>query len=125
MASSVSAQTAPPRAEFDAHCARCHGGDGRGGPMGPSLAGGVASRSDEALAALVREGLPAKGMPPVTLSEAEWTNLRAFLRSLAPRDAVAPARTTVSLVDGTVIDATVLHDEGNELQVVDVDVVVR
>ncbi len=89
--------------------------------MGPSLAGGVASRSDDALAALVREGLPAKGMPPVALSEAEWTNLRAFLRSLSPRDAVAPARTSVTLVDGTVIDATVLHDEGNELQVVDDD----
>ena len=58
------AQTsAPGKVQFERLCARCHGADARGGEMGPGIVSRLALRTDDELAALVRDGLPAKGMP--------------------------------------------------------------
>src|SRR6185503_20459628 len=48
---------------FESACARCHGGDGNGGEKGPGIVARLSARDDEALAVLVRGGLPAAGMP--------------------------------------------------------------
>jgi len=50
---------------FAAHCATCHGLDGRGGEHAPAIVNTPAAqaRTDEALARTIRIGLPDKGMP--------------------------------------------------------------
>jgi cytochrome c oxidase cbb3-type subunit 3 len=65
------------------YCAGCHGTDGRGGAKGPSLAGeAAASRSDDELYAIVRNGTHG-GMPPFAqIGEANLTALIRFLRLL-------------------------------------------
>src|SRR5262245_66465615 len=65
-ASAILAQAPSPgvgRAAFERTCARCHGADGGGGEMGPGITARIPFRTDEQLATLVREGLPANGMP--------------------------------------------------------------
>lgn len=50
---------------FVAHCAPCHGLDGRGGEHAPAIVGTPAAqaRTDERLAGIIRSGIPDKGMP--------------------------------------------------------------
>jgi cytochrome c oxidase cbb3-type subunit III len=50
---------------FVAHCAPCHGLDGRGGEHAPAIVGTPAAqaRTDGALARTIRSGIPDKGMP--------------------------------------------------------------
>ena len=62
-------------------CARCHGLNGRGGVVGPSLAG----RDPRLIAAMARlgpEGMPA--FPTSTLSDSELAEIGAYLSSLKP-----------------------------------------
>jgi cytochrome c oxidase cbb3-type subunit III len=53
------------RRSFAARCAACHGLDGRGGEHAPAIVDTPAARtrSDEALARIIRSGIPDKGMP--------------------------------------------------------------
>ena len=63
--------------------------------MGPGIVERLPMRSDAELAALVRDGLPAKGMPGVALAGPELRQLLAFLRTLRapePDARAAPAR---------------------------------
>jgi cytochrome c oxidase cbb3-type subunit III len=50
---------------FVAHCAPCHGLDGRGGEHAPAIVGTPAAqaRTDARLAGIIRSGIPDKGMP--------------------------------------------------------------
>ena len=51
---------------FPANCGSCHGIDGRGGERAPDIATrrDVQKLSDDALAKIIREGIPGTGMPP-------------------------------------------------------------
>ena len=51
------------RRQYELVCSRCHGGDGNGGELGPGIVTRLFARDDEGLATLVRDGLPAAGMP--------------------------------------------------------------
>jgi mono/diheme cytochrome c family protein len=53
---------------FAARCSVCHGPDGRGSERGPSLANNrhVLARSPEELRDVIRDGIPAEGMPDST-----------------------------------------------------------
>jgi cytochrome c oxidase cbb3-type subunit III len=76
---------------FEALCSRCHGIDGTG-EEGPSLARPNLTRAsnDEALRAIIRDGLPDRGMPRVRRTTPEEADhLVAFVRSLG-RVAQAP-----------------------------------
>ncbi|MEO7190229.1 MAG: PQQ-binding-like beta-propeller repeat protein [Vicinamibacterales bacterium] len=89
-------QPSPGQRVFDARCASCHGGDARGGPMGPGIAALVSAYSDAQLATLVRTGLAA-GMPAATISDEDMAALATFLRTIqTPNPAAgqpqAPAR---------------------------------
>jgi putative heme-binding domain-containing protein len=69
---------------FEGMCARCHGFDGVGGE-GPNLNKPNLSRAadDESLRALIRDGLPSRGMPrPRRLSPNELQQLVSYLRSI-------------------------------------------
>lgn len=89
--SAVCALAQDGRELFVKHCAVCHG-DGRGSERGPNLVTNrrVRSRSIEDLRRVIREGMPATGMPAYTqLPDAEINALAAAVRSLS-----APAADT-------------------------------
>ncbi len=78
---------------FEGSCARCHGGDGAGGELGPSIVhpGGVGASAPETLRALVRAGIPEGGMPASTLEDGELDTLIGYVRSLVAAAADQPA----------------------------------
>src|SRR5690349_9769592 len=77
---------APGRQVFASRCAACHGTEGGGGELGPSIVARIPLRNDAELEAVVREGLSGAGMPAFpNLSKAETGDLVAFLRTLKPR----------------------------------------
>src|SRR5690348_17271096 len=112
-ASLLSAQdTGPGRLIFEARCARCHGGDGSGGEMGPAIRTRLAGRSDEQISKLIHEGSGA--MPPIKVVDAEMTPLLRFLRSLQPaKREVIPV--TAELVDGKTLQGELMGRGFNDL----------
>jgi alcohol dehydrogenase (cytochrome c) len=107
----------PGRKEFESRCARCHGGDGNGGEMGPSIAMRLPTFDDKQLAQLILGGIPAKGMPPNVVAEAELMTLVKFLRSIERRAADVPAvRMSVQTTDGRRLEGRVLGEGFDDLQ---------
>src|ERR1700721_709118 len=86
----ASAQSDPGRREYETRCARCHGADATGGEGGPNIQAQIAARNANELAAFLRVGRPASGMPAFDLPAQEMTNLVAHLRTLAPMSRNAP-----------------------------------
>src|ERR1700732_637854 len=72
-------------------CSRCHGVEGGGGE-GPNLNRPVLSHApdDQALAAVIRDGIPDRGMPKVRrFTDAELHAMVIYIRSLSQSSAVA------------------------------------
>ena len=73
------------RTNYDTNCSFCHGEDARGGAQGgPNLVrSGIVLRDQngELVAPIVRNGRLDQGMPKFTLSDAEISDLAAFLHS--------------------------------------------
>lgn len=72
-------------------CSRCHG-IGGGGGEGPNLNRPVLSHApdDQALAAVIRDGIPDRGMPKVRrFTDAELHAMVIYIRSLSQNTAVA------------------------------------
>ena len=110
------------RQVFVSRCAGCHGSDGNGGELGPGIATRVPLRSDQDLSALLRQGLPAAGMPAFgNLTESESGDLVRFLRSLTPRAGSGPERAKVTLVGGRSLEGLVLNRSSLDLQLLDDD----
>jgi PQQ-dependent dehydrogenase (methanol/ethanol family) len=65
-------------------CAGCHGADAHGSQQGPGLAGnpGVRRRSAQSLRNVILKGIPAAGMPPFPMPDADLDALLALLKSL-------------------------------------------
>jgi alcohol dehydrogenase (cytochrome c) len=106
------------RGVFASRCAACHGTEGGGGELGPSIVGRVPLRSDADLEAVIREGLPGAGMPSfANLSKTESANLVAFLRTLRPRAGTGPQRISVMLEGGSSLSGVVLNQSAGEMQV--------
>jgi len=68
---------------FNETCAHCHGGNGQGGQLAPSLLKRVAADKDAALISFLKTGNPVKGMPPAPVAESQMPDLVAYLRFLA------------------------------------------
>jgi alcohol dehydrogenase (cytochrome c) len=105
------------RTIFETRCSRCHGADGNGGELGPAIRGRLASRNDQQLRSLIREGLPAQGMPPVAVNDAEMGPLTTFLRGLqrqAPR--VEAVRATFHTTDGKSLEGEILNQGFDDVQ---------
>jgi putative heme-binding domain-containing protein len=63
-------------------CSRCHGAGGGGGE-GPSLTRLTRAHNDEELRAVIRDGIPARGMPRIRrFSDAELRDMVSFVDSL-------------------------------------------
>jgi alcohol dehydrogenase (cytochrome c) len=109
--------TDPGKIVFETRCAQCHGSDGNGAERGPAIRARLASRDNTQLADMIRAGLPAQGMPPVPVTEAEMPPLLRFLRTLQPRNRRAETvRLQVQTVDGKTLDGEVLNQGFDDLQ---------
>ena len=107
----------PGRAAFESRCARCHGGDGNGGEMGPPIAMRLPGLDDQQLAKLIHDGLPARGMPPSVITDAEVGDLIKFLRTIQRRAEAAPlVRMKLQTTDGKALDGHVLAEGFDDLQ---------
>jgi alcohol dehydrogenase (cytochrome c) len=108
----------PGRRVFASRCAACHGTDGTGGELGPSIIARIPRRTDTDLEAVIREGLSGAGMPSfANLTKTESTDLIAFLRTLRPRAGTDLQRTSVTLQDGSSLSGLVLNQSAGEMQV--------
>ena len=108
----------PGQTTFDTRCAPCHGANGNGGDTGPPIASRLSARDDAALAAFIRAGVPARGMPPHQIADPEMTDLLKYLRVLQRRAAEAPAprHIRVQTTDGRAIDGSVMAEGLDDLQ---------
>lgn len=102
------------RAIFEQRCAQCHGGDGNGGEMGP-IAVRLPVLSDTDITTLIREGRPARGMPPQVVPAADMAALLQHLRSIERREAPLPRR-IVRIDGGTTLEGEVLGEGVDDLQ---------
>ena len=108
----------PGRKAFESRCARCHGADGNGGEMGPTIVERLTARDDQSLRDLIRAGLPARGMPPAEVADAEMADLLKFLRSIERRpEAKKVVRTTATTTDGKALEGQLLGEGFADLQV--------
>lgn len=76
---------------FENRCAGCHGLDGRGGERAADIATRVATQrqSDEAIAHIIRAGIPSAGMPAFAmLDDSSLKALVAYLRFLQGRTGI-------------------------------------
>lgn len=76
---------------YQSQCAFCHGRDGEGG-RGPMLTRVVLRRApdDEALARVIRRGLPDAGMPGTTMSDREAVLVAAYVRQFGRKSSSPP-----------------------------------
>src|SRR4051794_17903306 len=72
------------RAQFTKTCSFCHGADATGGPEGPNLTLSTTVRHDvngNLIGTVIREGRPAKGMPPIPLQPDQIADVVAYLHA--------------------------------------------
>jgi len=84
---------------YGVHCAGCHGATGRGNAGAPDLIRSLVVLGDEKgilIAPILRNGLPDQGMPKPTLTEAEISDLVAWLHV---QTYAAGHRTTYAFLD--------------------------
>jgi len=81
--------------QYTSTCAGCHGLDGSGSAKGSAIARlpAVVARSDDELIAIVRSGVPGKGMPPMAALGED--NIRAVVRYLRTLQSAAVASGTI------------------------------
>ncbi len=118
LASSADAQTSDPgRLVYASRCAGCHGTNGSGGELGPSIVSRVPARTDEELTAVIRQGLPTAGMPASSnLADAEVRDVIRFLRTLRPQEGSGPVRMTIALTTGRTLEGLVLNQGDADMQ---------
>jgi cytochrome c oxidase cbb3-type subunit 3 len=89
------------RAQFAQSCGFCHGPNANGGTHGPSLIRSAVVRHDEngsSIGAVIRDGRPDQGMPPIPLSANQVSDIVAFVKS---RVAAADIRSANRGVQGS------------------------
>ena len=113
----VWAQEPPGKRIFEDRCGTCHGADGNGGEHAPAMVRALANLQDPQLTTLIREGLPARGMPAIEVSDTDLPPLIAFVRTLRPRGGFQPYRKSFVLAGGRSLDGTVLNEGSEDAQV--------
>jgi alcohol dehydrogenase (cytochrome c) len=117
-ASLAFAQSPDGRAAFQSRCSGCHGADGNGGEHAPSIRPFLATKNDDELKRVIREGVPRKGMPGFAqLADAEVNALAAFMRAMPRgRRRFAPVRMSVQLTDGAKLEGIAIGSTAREVQ---------
>ena len=85
--------------------------------MGPGITTRIPLRTDQELAALVRAGIPSKGMPGFHVADAELRQLVAYVRTLGSRHREAPARISVRTSDAATLSGFLLNHSADDMQV--------
>jgi alcohol dehydrogenase (cytochrome c) len=106
------------RTLFEKRCAECHGADGNGGEFASGILVRVSAANDAELSALIRSGIPGRGMPPFALSDIEMSALVTHLRTLRP---LRPAgselqRAKLRTTDGDTLEGVVTGEGIEDLQ---------
>lgn len=108
------------RREYETRCARCHGGNAGGGESGPAITAQIAASNDADLAAFLRQGRPASGMPAFDLTAAPMNGLIRYLRTLGdpiPRNTPPVAvRRKIQTADGQTLEGQALSEGISDLQ---------
>ncbi len=114
------AQPAEAQALFEAQCATCHGTDGRGAERGPDIvtSSRAAARPLDDTARIIRDGIPAGGMPPSSLGAEAIIVLARHVRSLAEsaRQPRTFARVRLRLHGGGSVEGLVQNESNFDLQ---------
>ena len=105
---------------YETRCVLCHAGDGGGTDRAPSIQAFVERHLPERIAAVIRDGVPNKGMPAFKLPDSELAPLVEYVRTLrAPADylgrggnAPRPRHDKLRLFDGRVLEGLVLNQSG-------------
>ena len=101
---------------FVSRCAGCHGTDGNGGELGPAITTRVPLRSDQDLMAVIRDGVPAAGMPSFAmLTPSESSDLVRYLHTLQPRNGPPPPRVSVT-INGRALAGIALNQTRSDMQ---------
>lgn len=112
------------KALFESSCAVCHGLDGGGGEHAPKIGGASAAKSkpDSALAGILRDGIPSKGMPPfASLGDSKLQSILSYLRFLQGKnetriDTGNPVQgKQIFFGKGGCVDCHAMHGEGHYL----------
>jgi len=87
----VDVSSADGKQAFESRCAGCHGLDGRGGERAPDIAlsAKTQQRSDDELFRIIKQGLPATGMPSFASLGDSTKNVVAYLRQLQGKSNLA------------------------------------
>ena len=116
---SLPAQTpASGKQVFETRCAVCHGADGNGGEFAPGIVVRLAARTDSEIAAVVRNGLPNRGMPEVPLGDQALSDLVAYLRTLRPprRGEMAATEVTIETTDSRKLSGLAVNQSYEDMQ---------
>jgi len=105
----------PGRKVFEGNCATCHGADGNGGEMGPSIQRRLAKYNDQQLISLIHNGISGR-MPPIRLDSAETTNVVKYLRVMQRRSIKPTSHASARLTDGGTLEGEVLGEGFNDMQ---------
>lgn len=101
---------------YETTCALCHGSDGTGGEFGPNISIRLPKLDDEALTAVIHNGVARGGMPAFPAIEGQkLSDLLIFLHSVKPREA-AEVKLKVTTNDGTTLDGVVLNQTNDDLE---------
>lgn len=117
LACPVWAQNPPGKEIFEDRCGTCHGADGNGGEHARAITRAVPDLQDPQLTTLIREGLPARGMPAINVSDAELSPLIAFVRTLRSRGGFQPYRKIFAMSNGRSLDGLVVNEGSEDAQV--------
>lgn len=105
---------------FAERCAACHGVDATGGNAAPNIVARIAALDDQALRAVMTNGVPAKGMPAFPLQPSETSAVIAYLRALGAATSrgrgARPEPAHVQTTTGQTIDGTVIRQSFEDLQ---------
>ena len=101
---------------FERSCGVCHGGDGLGGEMAPTLAR-QARLNDDQLSNLIHDGILNRGMPAFpSIATKDKADLMAFIRTIRMMQRPAPVSRTVEMMDGNKITGMVLNESPADMQ---------
>ena len=125
-AASLCAQPTNGPAAFAGRCSGCHGADGNGGEHAPSVFPALFAKNDGEIAAIIKDGILAKGMPAFKqLPDSEVSALIAQMRTMQQarrgRRGFAPVKQTVRLTNGKQLEGFAINRTSRELQLRDAD----